>query len=314
MRVGLMLPPKLDPGEVVDMAVQAEVQDFDFLACGEHVFFHRPAPNAFVALAAAAGATSRIRLLSALTVLPIYPAALAAKMIATLDGVSRGRLEVGVGVGGEYPAEFEACGVPIRERGRRTDEALTVLTQLFTGEPVHFAGQYTELDGQVLRPVPVQRPAPPIWIGGRREAAVRRAGQYGDGWLPYLVTPAQLESGLAAARQVAVERGRREQDLRGGVFCWSVVDADGAWARRTVTEAVSGLYHQDLSAQADRYLVAGTPNEVASRMREFADAGAESLVFAPACLREDLDRVIDTFATQVLPELRTLNGRRSHSA
>jgi alkanesulfonate monooxygenase SsuD/methylene tetrahydromethanopterin reductase-like flavin-dependent oxidoreductase (luciferase family) len=93
-------------------------------------------------------------------VLPIYPAALAAKIIATLDGVSDGRVEIGIGVGGEHPPEFEACGVPLRERGRRTDEALTVMSALFTGEPVHFDGRYTTLRGQQLEPVPVQRPVP----------------------------------------------------------------------------------------------------------------------------------------------------------
>jgi alkanesulfonate monooxygenase SsuD/methylene tetrahydromethanopterin reductase-like flavin-dependent oxidoreductase (luciferase family) len=81
MRVGLMVPPQLDPRQVVPTAVRAEAQGFDLLACGEHVFFHGPVSNAFVTLAAAAGATRRIRLMTALTVLPIYPAALAAKMV-----------------------------------------------------------------------------------------------------------------------------------------------------------------------------------------------------------------------------------------
>ncbi len=304
MRVGLMVPPQLDPRQVVPMAVRAEDQGFDFVACGEHVFFHGPVSNAFVTLAAAAGATSRIRLMTALTILPIYPAVLAAKMIATLDGVSDGRVEIGVGVGGEHPPEFEACGVPIRERGRRTDESLNVLSALFTGEPVHFAGRWTTLDGQILEPAPVQRPAPPIWIGGRREAAIRRAGRHGDGWLPYLVTPEQLHAGLVTARDAAVECGRVAEDVRGGVFCWAAVDIDGRWARRTVLDVVSGIYQQDLSARADSYLVAGTPTEVTSRLREHAGAGAETVVFAPACQSVDLERVVDTFATQVLAELR----------
>jgi probable F420-dependent oxidoreductase len=304
MRVGLMIPPQLDPRHLVPMAVRAEEQGFDFIACGEHVFFHGPVSNAFVTLAAAAGATRRIRLMTALTVLPIYPAALAAKMMATLDGVSDGRVEIGIGVGGEHPPEFEACGVPVRERGRRTDEALEVLSALFTGEPVHFDGRYTTLEGQVLDPPPVQRPRPPLWIGGRREAAIRRAGRHGDGWLPYLITPEQVHTGLASARAVAVDAGRSGGDVAGGVFCWSTVGADGGWARRTSVEVVSGIYQQDLGARADRYLVAGTPEEVAARLREYADAGAETVVFAPASPSVDLERVVDTFARDVLPEVR----------
>ena len=266
MRAGLMMPPGAPASHVTALARDAEELGFDFLACGEHVFFHGPTANAFIALAAAAGATERIRLLSALTILPVYPPALAAKMIATLDGVSGGRFELGVGVGGEFPAEFEACGIPVAERGRRTDEALTVLARLFTGEPVHFAGRYTTLAGQRLQPVPVQRPRPPIWVGGRREASMIRAGRYGDGWLPYLITPERLASGLATAREAAQRHGRAAGDVRGGVYCWLTVDADGNWARRTVADTVSTIYQQDLRPKAGQLLVGGTPAEVAARL------------------------------------------------
>lgn len=309
MRVGLMLPPEMDLAEVVERAVDAEARGFDFLACGEHVFFHRAVPNAFVALAAAAGATSRIRLLSALTILPLYPAALAAKMVATLDGVSRGRFELGVGVGGEFPAEFEACGIPLQERGRRTDEALAMLGELFTGQPVDFAGAYGSLRGAVLQPPPVQRPRPPLWIGGRREAALQRTARFGDGWLPYLVSPEQLAAGLDRIRTLAGEHGRSADDIRGGVFCWSAVDRDGERARRTALDTLRALYQQDLTRQADSYLVTGTPGATLARLREYADAGAESVVFAPACPSADLDRVIELFATEVLPGLQTAEDR-----
>ena len=304
MRAGLMLPPDCELPSVVAFARDAEALGFDFLACGEHVFFHGPTANAFVALAAAAGGTRTIRLLSALTILPMYPAALAAKMIATLDGVSGGRFELGVGVGGEYPAEFEACGVPVAERGRRTDEALTVLTRLLAGEPVHFAGRHTTLAGQRLDPASAQRPRPPIWIGGRREASMRRAGRYGDGWLPYLMAPEQVASGLATARAAAADCGREPGSVRGGVFCWSAVSPDGNWARRTAADTVSATYQQDLRPRAGRYLLAGTPAEVTARLAEYAAAGAESVVFAPACPAADVAAVIRTFASEVMPHLR----------
>jgi probable F420-dependent oxidoreductase len=306
MRVGLFIPPQSDLRSVVPMAVRAEAQGFDFLACGEHVFFHGPVSNAFVTLAAAAGATQRIRLMTALTILPVYPPALAAKLISTLDGVSGGRVEIGIGVGGEHPPEFEAVGVPVRERGARTDEALTILTDLFAGGPVHYDGRFTRLAGQSLEPLPVQRPRPPFWVGGRGEASMRRAGRHGDGWMPYLVTPDQVAEGLAGARDVAVEAGRQAHDIAGGVLCWSNVDDDGAKARRTAAEIVGNIYQQDFSKS--RYLLTGTPDEVASRMREFADAGAETIVFSPACEGSDLEGVIDTFASRVLPQLPLASG------
>ncbi len=306
MRVGLMLPTGTDLGRVADVAARTEEQGWDYLACGEHVFFHGPTPNALVTLAAAAGATRRIRLLSALTILPLYPVALAAKMIATIDGLSRGRFELGVGVGGEYPAEFEACGVPLAERGRRTDEALEVLGPLLAGETVDFAGRWTTIAGQRLQPPAVQRPRPPIWVGGRRPAAMRRAARHADVWMPYLVTPAQLASSLTTVRTEALEAGRDPAAVRGAVFCWSAVGPDGDAARRTATEAVSALYHQDFAPMADRYLLAGTPDEVTERLAAYAQAGADTVIFAPAGPADEVARMTDTFRNEVAPALASL--------
>ncbi len=293
-----MLAPQGDPAEVLGAARRAEELGYDFLACGEHVFFHSPTPNAFIALAAAAGATSRLRLLSALTVLPLYPAALAAKMAATLDRVSGGRFDLGVGVGGEFPAEFAACGVPVTQRGRRTDEALDVLTRLFAGEPVTFGSDEVTLD-----PLPLQRPRPPLWIGGRKEASMRRAGRFGDVWVPYMYSPEQLASGLERVAGAAAEHGR--SGVEGAVFCWAGVGRDAATARREAIETLGGVYHQDFGPIADRYVPSGTPDQVVARLREYVEAGARSIVLVPACPDADRAAMVELFATEVLPALQT---------
>jgi probable F420-dependent oxidoreductase len=302
MKVGLMFPPGVDVGRVPELARRAERLGFDYFCCGEHVFFHGPITNAFVALAAAAGATERVRLLSALTVLPVYPAALAAKLVATLDRVSGGRFEFGVGVGGEHPPEFAAVGVPVAERGRRADEALTVLAELFTGRPVTFHGEFTDIEAQVLDPAPQQ--PPPIWVGGRQPAAVRRAARHAAVWLPYLVTPRRLAESLAEVRERAQQLGRPADAVRGAVFCWTAVLADDAAARRMVLDTVSGTYQQDFTRHAENYLLGGDPARVTARLAEYAAAGAADLVFAPACPPDAVDRVIDTFAAEVLPVVR----------
>jgi probable F420-dependent oxidoreductase len=309
MRVGLMFPPDGDPAEVPALARQAEEQGFDYFCCGEHVFFHGPVTNAFVALSAAAGATERIRLLSALTVLPVYPAALAAKLVATLDRVSQGRFELGVGVGGEYPPEFEAVGIPVAERGRRADEALELFGRLFTGESVTFQGRFTTIDNLALRPLPIQHGGPPVWVGGRSESAMRRAARFGDVWMPYLVTPRRLAKSLTTVRERAAAHGRAAEAIRGAVFCWTTVDKDGDWARRTAIETISTTYAQDFTELADSHLVCGNVEQVVHRMGEYGEAGARDVVFAPACAATDRNRVIDTFVGEVLPVLRATDER-----
>lgn len=296
-----MLPPQLDLARVVPLARRAEELGYDLLACGEHVFFHVPTANAFVALAAAAGATSRIRLLSAATLLPVYPAPLAAKMAATLAGVSGGRFELGVGVGGEYPAELAACGVDPAERGRRADESLGLLTRLFAGERVHHDGRFWRLDGLRLDPVPPRRP--PIWVGGRRTAAIRRAGRFGDVWMPYLVGPDRFRQSLEQVRAEAGAHGRGAEAVDGALFCWAGVGADGPGARRAALDVLARVYRQDFGPLADRYVPTGTPAQVAVRLGEYAAAGARTVLFAPAVPQDGLERAAETFIHEVAPAL-----------
>ncbi len=130
--------------------------------------------------------------MSTIVLVPLYAPALLAKQVTALDLVSGGCFHLGVGVGGEFAPEFEACGVSVKERGARTDEALDVLTRLWTEEEVHFEGRFTRLPGVSLDPQPVRKPHPPIWVAGRREAAMKRCARFGDGWLPYMYTPEML--------------------------------------------------------------------------------------------------------------------------
>ncbi|SDD46987.1 probable F420-dependent oxidoreductase, Rv2161c family [Geodermatophilus telluris] len=301
MRVVLTLGA--DQQTVAAQARAAEEAGYDGIATGEHLFFHSPHPNAFVALAAAAGATSRIRLLSSLTVLPLYPAALAAKLATTLDQVSGGRFDMGVGVGGEYPPEFVAAGVDVAERGPRTDEALELLRRLWGGGAVDHAGRYARVEGLELSPGPVQPGGPPLWLGGRRAPAIRRAGRFADVWMPYMYTPEQLARSLGEVRDAAEQAGRDPSDVRGAVFCWGGVDDDAARARQEVVDWVSAVYQQDFAPLADRYLLHGDPDRVAARAREFADAGADTLVFSPVGAGARRQEGVDLFTRAVLPRL-----------
>ena len=298
-----MLGSPAGPGDVPAAARRAEQLGFDLVTSGEHVFFHGPTANAFVTLAAAAAVTERIRLVSTLTLLPLYPMALVAKMTATLDHLSGGRFELGVGVGGEYPPEFAASGVPVAGRGRRADEALEVLVQLLSGNQVTADGAFGSLRDLRLDPPPVQRPHPPIWVGGRQPAAQRRAGRFGDVWMPYMVSPGSFGRSLTQVREFAAAAGRPPGPVRGALFIWGSVDPDGGRARAEAVRFVSQIYQQDFEPLADRYLLHGDPDTVLARLAEYQAAGADTLIFSPACAPERRDDVVALLAESVLPRL-----------
>jgi probable F420-dependent oxidoreductase len=303
MRSGVMIGHLEAPGGLAAEARRAEQLGFDLLASGEHVFFHGPTSNAFLTLAAAAAVTERIRLLSALTILPLYPMALAAKMAATLDLISGGRFDLGVGVGGEYPPEFAASGVPVAGRGARTDEALAVMLRLLAGEQVTAEGSFGSVQGLRLEPPPVQQPHPPIWVGGRRTAATRRAGRFADVWMPYMVSPQSFARSLAEARTFAEQAGRPAASLTGALFIWGSVDDDAERARREAVAFVSRVYNQDFGPLADRYLLHGDPDAVVARLAGYHAAGAETVIFCPACPPDRQADVTALFAEAVRPRL-----------
>ena len=305
MQVGLALN-ELDPGSVPAEAITAEAQGFDLVASGEHLFFHGPIPNAFISLAAAAAVTQRVRLLSSLTILPLYPAALAAKLASAVDCVSHGRLELGIGVGGEFEPEFDAVGVRVEDRGRLADEALDVVKRLLSGQVVTAQGEFGVINGLALNPPPVQQPHPPIWVGGRRPPAMRRAGRFADVFMPYMMSPESFSRSLNKTQEYAERAGRDPAAVRGAMLLWGNVDDDANRSRREAVESVSATYNQDFADLADRYLLHGTPSAVLDRLAEYREAGVDAVIFSPACPAGRREEVLSAFADSVLAPAQSL--------
>lgn len=283
---------------------RAELAGFDGVAWGEHLFFHGATPNSFVTLAAADGAVTTIRLLSSVVVLPLYPAALAAKLATALDQVSGGRYDLGVGVGGEYPSEFIAAGADVSRRGRRTDELLRIMKQLWTGGVVDVDGPFDRIPAQRLQTLPLQAGGPPIWMGGRRDVAIRRAGRSADVWFPHMYSPEQLADSLVRVRREAEAAGRDPDALRGAIFCWGGVDSVARRSLRGVVAGVGETYQQEFESMADRYLLHGDPDTVTARIGEYAEARSETVVFSPVGDGARRNEIAQTFAQEVLPRVR----------
>ncbi len=284
--------------DVATVARRYEEQGYDYVTSGEHISFHVPMASGIVSLSVAAGATTRIKLLSAITLVPLYPPVVLAKLGAALDVASGGRFNLGVGVGGEYPPEFEACGVPVKERGARTNEALEILTKLWAGGNVSFDGRFTRFSDISIEPPPTQQPRPPIWVSGRSEAAMRRAARFGDAWMPYMYTPEMVSESTARVRSEAA------RTVRSALLIFFCVHRDGRTARAMAAERLSKQYHQDFERLVDRYALAGTPEQVVSQILRFVEAGVMSLMVASACPSSYLEENLALFGSEVLPAFR----------
>src|SRR3990167_4485502 len=184
------------PQEQFAIARRVDALGFDSLWTGDHVSFHTPLYESLTLLASYAGITSRVKLGACVYLLALRQPAVAAKVTSTLDALSGGRLIFGVGVGGENPKEFELTGAPHKERGARVTEGIDVVRTLWRDTPASFDGRFTKFSGVSIDPKPVQRPGPPIWIGGRSDAALDRAGRQGDGWVPHVGQPARCRQSL----------------------------------------------------------------------------------------------------------------------
>lgn len=224
-----LAPHRWGANAVPDLAQTIEKIGYDEIDLFEHVTVGQPIPGRderqqaapellepMVTLGAIAAVTQRIGLGTGVLVLPQRQPALVAKQVATLDLLSGGRVRLGIGVGWQR-AEYESLGVSFTERGRRMDEAITLIRRYWTESSVTFEGEFYKAEAMAMDPKPVQPGGVPIWIGGDSDAALRRAGRLGDGWLAM----ADSDDIVATAREklavirAAAEKADRDPDAIG---------------------------------------------------------------------------------------------------
>ena len=290
--------------EQFDLVRRVEALGFDSVWCGDHVSFNLPLYESLTLLASYASITERLKLGSAVYLLALRPPAVAAKVTATLDALSGGRLIFGVGVGGENPKEFEACGVPHRERGARVSEAIDVVRMLWRDSPATFKGRFSQFEGVSIDPKPVQQPGPPIWVGGRSDAALVRAGRQGDGWVSYVVTPERYAQSLEKIKVAAQAHGRALDGFATAHLTFITVGRDYERARAGWVARLSRRYAQDFAPLADRYGVIGTPEQCAERIEAFRAAGCRYFLLNPIGEPEEDREQLEIIAAEILPRFR----------
>ncbi|HEX9189513.1 MAG TPA: TIGR03619 family F420-dependent LLM class oxidoreductase, partial [Vicinamibacteria bacterium] len=287
------------PAEQWALARQVEALDSDALWTGDHVSFHNPLYESLTLLASYASITARVRLGTAVYLLALRHPTVVAKITSTLDALSAGRLIFGVGVGGENPKEFEACGVPHGERGARVTEGIDVVRALWRDTPASFAGRFTRFEGVSLDPKPAQRPGPPIWIGGRSDAALARAGRQGDGWVSYVVQPERYRQSLAKIAEAAADAGRSLDGFARAHLTFITLGRDYESAERVWVERLSRRYAQDFGPLARKYGIIGTPAQCAEQLQAFVAAGCTDFIMNPIGRLEDEGAQLDAIAADV---------------
>jgi probable F420-dependent oxidoreductase len=282
---------------------------YDSLWVGDHISFPLAIFDPLLQLAQAAVVSRRLLLGTGVYLLPLRHPTPVAKQVSTLDHLSEGRFIFGVGVGGEFPKEFEACGVPVNERGARLSESLVVLRKMWSGEPTSHAGRFFQFDKVMMQPPPRQTGGPPIWCGGRSDAALRRVARSTDGWMSYVVTPEMFRQGLEkiAAAATAAERSF-DRGFGTAHLLFTRVDDTYEKALDAATVSLSRRYAMDFRKAAERYCALGPAPQVVEKIRQFHAAGARHVILDFVGPYEERFAEIERFAAEALPLLADLRG------
>ena len=317
MKYGFTMPgrgPLATPERLGIIASKGEEFGFDALLTGDHILVPKnissPYPyteggefpgsssgesmEQITLLSYIAGQTSKIRLVTSVLIVPHRNPLIAAKSLATLDVLSGGRLVVGVGVGW-MREEFEALGLPpFEERGAVTDEYIRAFKVLWTEDDPHFEGKYISFDDITFLPKPVQKPHPPIWVGGESRPALRRAAELADGWYPLgsnptfpMGTPDELKAGLDRLAQYAQRFDRDPKTI----------------------ETIYRTHQFELTKDAggaDRLPFVGDADQIAGDIRRYQDMGVTTMIWDFLRQTDDLNQMLglmEDFSNQVWPRV-----------
>jgi len=274
MRLGYSIPSNQgfeSVHELVDLAQFAEQADFDSVWASEHLFHssyiaarldNLPYYEPLTILTAVAMRTARVRLGTSVLVLPWHDPPRLAKTVATLDHLSAGRVDLGIGVA-TTEDEFENLGVNFKTRGRRTNDFLVALKALWAQETPEHSGEFYRYSGLKFSPKPHQSPHPPILVGGTSKAALRRTARYGNGWHALRHSPAQIRESLVELTELSRIQGR-----------------DPSTLHVSISVPVSLGMAGSSRPPAERTSLKGNPRDMAATIQAYAEAGVHELVLS----------------------------------
>ena len=321
VQIGCLLPTRgllleddkpTDAESVLKMATWAEEAGLDSVWVGDSLTA-KPRLEAMTTLAAIAARTSRVRLGTAVMLMALRHPVLLAQMVGTVDLISGGRLQLGVGVGGAFnamqQAEWRNAQVNQRTRAPRLEEMLQVIKGLGKEEPFSFAGRHFELDEVVMQPTPVQGRGVPVYLGvhwhgrgdgqgAQRERQARRAARLADGIISISATPDEFVELNETVDGYCAEYGRNPEDMSSVMYLTVNLDEDVARAEAEAEDWLLGYYGANI--WGDRWGPFGDAERVRERIHAYAEAGADQVVVRFASYRQE--EQMQTFLEQVAPD------------
>jgi probable F420-dependent oxidoreductase len=305
VRIGIQLgqwPTKeILPDTILDLVDFFESLDVDSLWVSDRLVSASLTLEPITFLSFIAGRLRDMKLGTSTLVLPTRNPVVLAKELATLDFLSRGRLFPAIGLGGEESRDLQAVAVRKKERAGRADEMIALMRRLWTEESVTFTGKYYSVEGATIMPRPWQTNGPPIWIGGRSEAAMRRTGRLGDGWLVSSVSPAEVDAGIQSIRRYAEEAGRHVDEDHYGVLVPFYFAEN---AERALERAGHSIRPRADMPTAE-FAAFGTADQVRAKVQAYIAAGATKFVMRPCGPLEGWREQIEILAREVIEPLQT---------
>jgi probable F420-dependent oxidoreductase len=288
-----------DPGAQRDYLTRAEELGFESAWTQEQVLGTSPHLGPVETMTFAAACTQRLRLGCAVFITTLHSPVHLAKSLSTLDQISRGRLEVGIGTGGQRM--FGAFGVDPDTFVARFTEGLALMRRLWTEPRVTFDGRFWRLDGAAMEPKPFQKPGPPVWFGANAPAALRRAVRLGDGFFGAgSTTTARFAEQVQTVRAELAARDRDPAGFPIAKRVYIAVDDDAGRARQRIGDALADLYGFFGPRDMTPVAVSGSPEDCARGLRAVADAGAGLILLNPLY---DEAAQMERLAAEVVPQL-----------
>lgn len=304
MKFGICLPIRLtaSASDNVDIAVRAQELSFDSVWVSDHIvmpekhrgMFSEVFYEPFTLLSYISAVTSSISLGTSVIILPYRNPVVIAKQIATLDVLSGGRVIFGVGPGW-MKEEFETLGVPLKGRGRMTDEYIKAIRELWKSESPSFDGDFCSFSDIKFEPKPLQDPHPPVLIAGSSEYALKRAALLGDGWQPTWVSPEDVSQGMSAIKLLANEMGR---DLEG--FTYSVRNRI-----KIFNSPEQKKTYIDNQPSDSPFSLLGTVDEITEYVSGYRDLGVSHIVFDPAAdSLEEIYSIMELLSSEIMSHIK----------